>query len=116
MFCSKCGIENLDEARYCSQCGADLSALTPSPAGSNPGDTLGLVPTVDATAIQPGRVLAERYRIEERLGAETALELEPGRSVLVAEVSEEAVATSDGVELKTAGKTYLWIKVNVVSY
>jgi len=30
MFCSKCGTQNADGTRYCSNCGADLSANIPT--------------------------------------------------------------------------------------
>ena len=31
MFCSKCGTENIDSARFCQKCGAQLSSVLPPP-------------------------------------------------------------------------------------
>ena len=38
MFCSKCGAENPDGAKFCSKCGADLgAAVAKTEGGANPG-------------------------------------------------------------------------------
>ena len=38
MFCSKCGTENPDGAKFCSKCGVELgSSIEPSKGGDNPG-------------------------------------------------------------------------------
>jgi len=34
MFCSKCGSENPDEAKFCGNCGATIVAATVSPQGA----------------------------------------------------------------------------------
>jgi len=41
--CSKCGAENKDEAKYCSECGADLvtSSITTSNVNSNSSEKTG---------------------------------------------------------------------------
>ena len=31
MFCSKCGVDNPDGAKFCGSCGAALDASTPPP-------------------------------------------------------------------------------------
>ncbi len=38
MFCSKCGAENPDEAKFCSKCGTELGvAATPAEGAAKPG-------------------------------------------------------------------------------
>jgi len=39
MFCSKCGAENPDGARFCGKCGAAMAAAAPTPA-PGPADTV----------------------------------------------------------------------------
>ena len=39
MFCSKCGAENPDGAKFCSKCGADLGASVQPSATPSEGDT-----------------------------------------------------------------------------
>lgn len=36
MFCSKCGAENADGARFCAKCGAALAVAAPEPAPAAP--------------------------------------------------------------------------------
>jgi len=69
MYCAKCGTENFDDARYCTGCGADIFAQTPAGKKTDFGDTIDFGQTLDAEAIKPGRLLANRYRIEHRLGS-----------------------------------------------
>ena len=49
MFCSKCGAENPDGAKFCSKCGADLgAAAAPAEGGAKPEaeTTVGMSPNV----------------------------------------------------------------------
>jgi len=69
MYCGRCGRQNADDARYCVECGADLSGHTPSRSASTAVDTLDIADTADAAAIRPGRILVGRYRIVEPLGS-----------------------------------------------
>ncbi len=39
MFCSQCGAENPDGARFCGKCGAAMAAAAPAPA-PGPADTV----------------------------------------------------------------------------
>ena len=39
MFCSQCGAENPDGARFCGKCGAPVAAAAPAPA-PGPADTV----------------------------------------------------------------------------
>ena len=43
MYCSKCGAQNADTDAFCGQCGAKLSAA--SPTGAPGGDGQGAIPT-----------------------------------------------------------------------
>jgi hypothetical protein len=36
MFCSKCGADNAEGARFCAKCGAALAAAVPEPAAAPP--------------------------------------------------------------------------------
>ncbi|MDQ7824014.1 MAG: serine/threonine-protein kinase [Candidatus Eremiobacteraeota bacterium] len=53
MRCTRCGMENLSDARFCEKCGAALSS--------------GAAGSLQAAA-QAGKTLLGRYRIESRLG------------------------------------------------
>ena len=36
MFCSKCGADNAEGARFCAKCGAALAVAMPEPAAAAP--------------------------------------------------------------------------------
>ncbi len=62
MYCSRCGAKNEDGARFCDQCGADLSAMPkpgPAPAAAPPG----MPPTVPPMYYPPARARAWWYPI-----------------------------------------------------
>lgn len=65
MRCSRCGQENNDGSRYCSQCGASLFA------GEQQGSSFrGGTAQVDSVLDLPvGSIFAERYRVIEELGS-----------------------------------------------
>jgi uncharacterized membrane protein len=48
MFCSKCGAENPEGAKFCSKCGADLGAAMPAEGGAKPEaeTSVGMSPNV----------------------------------------------------------------------
>ena len=63
MYCSRCGAKNEDGARFCDQCGADLSAMpraAAAPAGAPPP---GPPPTVPPLYYPPARTRAWWYPI-----------------------------------------------------
>jgi len=97
MYCGKCGKENTGQIRYCIHCGTDMAQQTPQPkspadtvedTGRSRADVLdaGRPDTGSASSsaegaaseegprivpiesLQPGRMLAGRYKISRRLG------------------------------------------------
>lgn len=54
MFCSKCGAENVDGARFCASCGAALAVATPVQVPPPPPPVRGVEPApVTTTASGP---------------------------------------------------------------
>ena len=54
MFCPKCGTQNLDGAKFCTNCGNDLSARVTTPAGQPVGNPAPAPnPAATATAAAP---------------------------------------------------------------
>ena len=87
MFCSKCGNQNRDEARFCFECGFDLTTSRPPssapPDLSMPGSGDGAMNSIgagetalptpemygpEAVALGPNVVVAGRYRIKSAIG------------------------------------------------
>ncbi|MFW6061860.1 MAG: protein kinase family protein, partial [Planctomycetota bacterium] len=70
MYCPECGQENVDSARFCVGCGANVAELTPRPT-SKPGvtpapsrdDWLEAAHTILAEQVRPGELLAGQYRV-----------------------------------------------------
>jgi pSer/pThr/pTyr-binding forkhead associated (FHA) protein len=56
-FCTACGHQNPDDARFCSQCGTRLVVPPPTPAGSTAGSTGG--PSGGEVPAQPSPVGAD---------------------------------------------------------
>jgi pSer/pThr/pTyr-binding forkhead associated (FHA) protein len=73
-FCTQCGHENPDDARFCASCGA---ALRPGASGVAPADV--------ASTIQIGAEVAEPERTDELSAADQAAvdALPPGSALLV---------------------------------
>ena len=79
MFCARCRTENLDDAAWCTSCGADLevqrtpSAATPRPTPA-PGGTIGgratELPLPVTGAFEEGAAIGPdgRYQVREELG------------------------------------------------
>jgi len=77
-ICANCGFENLEEGRACRVCG-EVSVSTISPIHEVPTDVDATVVEAEQTAVRdapppsrlanmPGKVYAERFRIEEKIG------------------------------------------------
>ena len=63
MYCSRCGTQNKDTAKFCDSCGLDLTALTPT------GVRGGVAEVPDISEIDMvRRELSEEYEILEELG------------------------------------------------
>ena len=69
MFCKKCGAQNEDDASFCVDCGTSTVRTSRTASSASPADTLDGAQTISADALRPGRELAGRYRIIEKLGA-----------------------------------------------
>ena len=76
MFCGNCGNENVDGTRFCVNCGADMTKLTPPTTGhpvedtgetdrtdADPNATLDAPSGAEARLVAPGRLLGGQYRI-----------------------------------------------------
>jgi uncharacterized RDD family membrane protein YckC/ribosomal protein S27E len=57
--CPRCGLQSIEEARYCARCGADLAA--PSGAGGAPFPQSPPYPTGPAPSTSPARALAATH-------------------------------------------------------
>ena len=66
MYCGKCGKQNDEAARFCTHCGAGLTAARS--VGGESGDGVDFRATIVAEAIARGKLLAGRYRVIERIG------------------------------------------------
>ena len=60
MFCSRCGTEIQDSAKFCPSCGLDLAATTPLAAVGDPSD--------DTEVSVVKNALKEEYEIVQELG------------------------------------------------
>lgn len=74
MNCPNCGVENPSGLKFCGECGAKLasSARAGGPSPARPGTAAGPTGegwrTSPAALPQPGETVAERFRIESKLG------------------------------------------------
>ncbi len=73
MNCPRCGAEFLDETRFCSACGADTFASSPTiwdgaPAAQPAPARISHSPAQRSPRYLPGIVIAERYRIVAQVG------------------------------------------------
>jgi serine/threonine protein kinase len=67
MYCANCGVDNIEGARYCIKCGADLTRQTP-PEKKCSLDSLDVKatieqPEIEAESFAKGSLFANRYEI-----------------------------------------------------
>ncbi len=84
-FCTECGHQNPDDARFCSQCGRRLAEATPAPAAATPADVES--PGETTATITFGAPAKEAEHREERslndADAAAVDALPPGSALLV---------------------------------
>src|SRR5260370_33166531 len=92
MYCSRCGTQNIDTAKFCRSCGLDLTATTPISTirEQNPEMT-----EIDMVRDQ----LKEEYEILDELGrGGTALVVKARERQLQREVAIKVLPCSPGME------------------